>query len=232
MADEFDHFCSGINCIFCQIAPSGKNGARGMQISPSEPSIPIGQLLEPHTKLNQIDIGRGQSDQIEQLEKFAFYDHLTGLFNIHIFLRELRQEVARANRYSRPLTIVVLRLDNYDDIKTKYGPLGCELVLKHVGKLLLNILREVDTAARLQDDQFAIILPETNETGANVVAERIRQSLAKKPAKLNSLTLEITPSVGLGTFPKHGTDMDSLLDSCFIAQSEALQNGGNRVYAL
>jgi len=230
MAEEKDHICSGVNCIFCQIAANDE-----VSIYASGLAIVTGQNLVPVDSpgvTTHFESNKDHAKQLEQLEKLAFYDQLTGLFNVHVFLRELKDEVARAQRYKRPLSIGALRIDNYEEIKTKYGPLGAELVLKHIGDLLQDLLREVDIAARLQADQFTIILPETNEAGARVVGERIRLSLTKKPAQLNALTLDITPSIGIATFPKHGQDVDALLDSCLNAQAAALSNGGNCVHVL
>jgi diguanylate cyclase (GGDEF)-like protein len=233
MAQEKDHICAGVNCIFCKIAAEDQVGdyASGLAIV-NEQALSRVKALESTHILNQFEPSKEQGSQIEQLEKMTFYDQLTGLSNIHVFLRELTDEVARARRYQRPLSLGALRIDNYEEIKAKYGPLGCELVLKHVGRLLQKSLREADIAARLHADQFAIILPETNEGGANVAAERIRQSLVKKPAKLNTVVLDITVSIGVATFPKHGQEVETLLDSCLNAQEEALSNGGNRVHGL
>ncbi len=233
MAEEKDHICAGVNCIFCQIATASQIStyASGLAMV-NEQALSRAKALESPGLIGQVETSKRLNVQLEQLEKIAFYDQLTGLSNVHVFLRELTEEVARAQRYKKPLCIGALRIDNYEEIKAKYGPLGCELVLKHVGKTLQDLLREVDVAARLQADQFVIILPETNESGAHIVAERIRQSLIKRPAKLNALVLDITISMGLASFPKHGQSVDLLLDSCFDAQAMALDKGGNRVTAL
>ena len=233
MMEGIDHFCSGNNCIFCRITTTEQIKIHTSHLATINEQLPSrDNSIESRMLYSQGEAGTEQSGESEQLEKLAFYDQLTGLTNVYVFFRELRLEVARAHRYKRPLTILALRLDNFEDIKAKYGPLGRELVLKHIGKLLLSLLRESDLASRLPDDQFAIILPETNEAGAKLVAERIRHSLAKKPVKVNSLVLEITPSIGLATCPKHGQESDTLLESCFTAQAEALNSGGNRVHAL
>ncbi len=225
MVEVKNHICAGANCIFCQIAADEQANKQATQLA--------GELsLDSSRLIGQPEYSKEEEKQIELSEKLAFYDQLTGLFNIHVLLRELQDEFARADRYKRPLSVLALCIDNYEEIKAKHGRVGCELVLKHIGKLLPALLREVDIAARLQADQFVIILPETNEAGAHVVAERIRQALIKKPAKLNALVFEITPSMGLVMYPKHGLDLNTLLDNCFAAQAQALSRGGNRIHAL
>jgi diguanylate cyclase (GGDEF)-like protein len=232
MPDGKDHSCTGANCIYCQIASEERlTGVSDLSIV-NEQALARVKALDSGHPFSQYETISPKGTQLEQWEKLAFFDPLTGLSNIHVFMKELKYEVARADRYKRPLTIGILRIDNYRELRNAYGPLGCEMALKHMGKLLQETLREVDIAARLQVEQFAMILPETNQAGGNVVAERIRQSLLKRPVKLQSLNLELTCSVGISSFPRHGVDADSLLESCLNAQSEAAHKGGNIVLAL
>lgn len=229
--DYKDHNCKGVNCIYCQVAAEEKlTGVSNLSIV-NEQALARVKALDPTNRFSQYETVIPKSSQMEW-EKLAFFDPLTGLYNIHVFLQELKYEVARADRYKRPLTIGILCIDNYQELKNAYGPLGCGLTLKHMGKLLQETLREVDFAARLQVEQFAMILPETNQAGGNVVAERLRQTLLKRPVKLNTSNVDITCSIGISSFPKHGLDADSLLNSCLNAQSEAANKGGNKVHAL
>jgi two-component system, cell cycle response regulator len=232
MPDEKDHNCKGVNCIYCQMASEEQLTIVSNLTLINEQALARIKALDPTNRYGQYEAPRQNNTQLEQWEKLAFFDQLTGLFNVHVFLKELTYEVARADRYKRPLTIGILCIDNYQELKNDYGPLGCGLTLKHVGNLLQETLREVDLSARLQLEQFGIILPETNQAGGNIVAERIRQTLLKNPVKINALNLDITCSIGISSFPKHGTDADKLLNSCLNAQNEAANKGGNKVLAL
>lgn len=185
--------------------------------------------LELNDPLGRTKQDNSQADQIEMWERLAFFDQLTGLFNAHTFMRELRDEVARAQRYQRPLSICVFSIDQFAEIKEKHGPIGCELILKYAAGLLKSLLREVDIAARYRGEQFAIILPETNNAGVLVVAERIREKVIKQPVKLTWQTADISGSIGLSAFPKHGQTADELLNSAFAALAKATAEGGNRV---
>jgi len=229
MLDGKDHSCTGANCIYCQVAVAEKlTGVSHLSIL-NEQTLARVKALSNSGTFAQYEEPSPNGTHLEQIEKLAFIDPLTGLSNIHVFMKELKYEVARADRYKRPLTIGLLRIDEYEEFKNDYGPLGCEFALKHVAKVLHETLREVDIAARLELEQFAIILPETNQAGGNVVAERIRQALLKRPVKINSLNIDITCSIGISSFPKHGVDPDSMLASCLNAQSEAANKGGNMV---
>ncbi len=187
--------------------------------------------LDLHDLLAPANPGSSQLDQIELLEKLAFFDQLTGLYNAHTFLRELKEEVARAQRYQRPLSICVLSIDRFEEIKEQYGPIGCEMLLKYTAGLLRSLLREVDIASRVQAEQFAIILPETNNAGALVVAERIRQRMINQPVNLTFQTVSVSASVGLAAFPKHGQNVEDLINNAFAALSKAMAEGGNKIAA-
>ncbi len=233
MLDEKDHNCTGVNCIYCQIATDEHLVSTASSLAiVNEQALSRVKSLEPANPFVQFEGNEPLNEQLEYLEKLAFFDSLTGLYNIHVFLKELKYEVARADRYKRPLTIGILRIDNFTGIRNAYGPLGCELSVKHLAKLLQDTLREVDWACRLQLEQFAMILPETNQAGGTVVAERIRHALVRKPVTLNTFQLNTTCSIGLSSFPKHGLDADSLLNSCLSAQEAAEKKGGNVVHAL
>lgn len=160
-----------------------------------------------------------QVDRLEVIEKLAFYDQLTGVCNGHAFMRELQEEAARAQRYKRPLSICMLRVDEFLEIKRYYGPLGGEMVLKHVAGILKESLRGVDMAAHYQVDTFGIILPETNNPGAIVVAERLIKRLSDKPVKLNLQSINISVSIGVATFLKHGQSRDELIRAALGAVS-------------
>ena len=166
MPDDKDHICTGANCIYCQITADEKlaDHANSLAIV-NERALSRVKSLGELSSYVQYETTVPKNGQLEQWEKLAFNDSLTGLFNIHVFMRELKYEIARAKRYKRSLTIGIIRIDNYQEIRNGYGPLGCELILKHTGKLLQDTLREVDIAARLQLEQFGIIFARNKSIG-------------------------------------------------------------------
>ncbi len=221
MYEEKDHLCSGSNCIFCRIFTSPQLLETGGQ------SLIAQQSLSKVQALPQADLLTSQSgertDRLAVMEKLAFFDQLTGIYNAHAFMRELQEEVARAHRYKRPLSLCMISLDQFDEIKNRYGPLGSEIVLKHVAALLKESLREVDTAAHYQAEQFAIILPETNNAGALVVAERLSKRVSNRPVKINYQTINVTVSVGVASFLKDGQNRDEMIQSstgCYVQDSQ------------
>jgi diguanylate cyclase (GGDEF)-like protein len=217
MYEEKEHLCTGTNCIFCRIFTAADSAELGSRALVSEQSLlkmkamSSGEALLSQSQTNE------QVDRLAMLEKLAFFDKLTGIYNAHAFMKELQEEVARAQRYKRPLSIGIISIDKFAEIKTMYGPLGAEAVLKYVAGVLKESLRGVDTAARYQGEQFAIILPETNNAGALVVAERLSKRIVKQAIKLTWQTINITVSVGIATFLKHGQGRDEMIRSALSA---------------
>jgi len=212
MYEEKDHLCTGNNCIFCRIftATDVLEGAEQALIAEQSLSR-IKAMPQPGLAAKNLDTE--QVDRLAMVERLAFFDQLTGVYNAHAFMKELQEEVARAQRYKRPLSICIVSVDRFDEIKTGYGPLGAEMVLKHVAGLLKESLRGVDIAARYQGEKFAIVLPETNNAGAIVVAERLAKRIATRPVKLSVQTINITASIGVATFLKHGQSRDEMIRS-------------------
>jgi len=111
----------------------------------------------------------------------ALTDPLTGLPNHRAFQERLHAEVGRARRHGRPLTLAMIDLDNFKQINDLAGHAMGDRVLGELGVRLRASLRDEDLLARIGGDEFALLLPETGETAAHAVLERIRQLLEREP---------------------------------------------------
>jgi diguanylate cyclase (GGDEF)-like protein/PAS domain S-box-containing protein len=175
------------------------------------------------------DITKRHALELE-LERQAHTDALTGLPNRRYFIEQAELEVARAKRYGKLLSVLMLDLDEFKTINDRYGHQVGDLVLYKVGEVCRNRLREVDVIGRIGGEEFAILLPETDVEHAVEVAERLRQDIAAteirpEPEKL----LAITASIGIATLAAKETDVDRLLNFADQAMYEAKRNGRNRV---
>ncbi|MCC7527530.1 MAG: GGDEF domain-containing protein [Candidatus Melainabacteria bacterium] len=165
----------------------------------------------------------------EEIERLALLDTLTELYNSRTFLKEIKEELKRAKRYKRPVALCMVTVDNFKDISRQYGALTSDAVLKVIGTVLQGAVRDVDIPARYSAEEFAIIFPETNSSGAQIVAERIRQRIGSQAITHNWHNLKVTASVGLAAFPAHAREHDELVARSIQALEMAMQRGGDRV---
>ena len=133
----------------------------------------------------------------EKLSEMAFRDGLTGLYNHRFFQEQMDKEVSRAIRYQRALALIMFDIDHFKKFNDQYGhPVG-DRVLKQTAATVLDTVRQSDLVARYGGEEFAIILPETEMKGVVILAERIRQYVAKMPLDVNGSQVAITISLGV-----------------------------------
>jgi len=165
----------------------------------------------------------------EEIERLALLDTLTDLYNSRTFLKEIKDELRRAKRYKRPVALCMISIDAFRDITRQFGALTSDQVLKAMGDVLRGAIRDVDIPARYSAEEFAIIFPETNASGASIVAERIRQRVTNQSITHNWHNLKVTASIGLASFPAHARESEELIAKTIQALELAMQRGGDRV---
>jgi diguanylate cyclase (GGDEF)-like protein len=177
-----------------------------------------------------IPLVRDLRQQHERAEEEAITDELTGLSNHRRFRQILGKEVERAKRFDRPLSVVMLDLDDFKLINDNYGHLQGDQVLREVGRVLKQESREVDEPARYGGEEFAIALPETRIDGAMEVGERVRRRLDGMKVSLEGGegSIEIHASVGVAGSPETALGVTSLVKAADQALYRAKQQGKNR----
>jgi len=130
-----------------------------------------------------------------ELERLALTDPLTGLFNRRAMEELARFELKRHARYPSPLTIGLIDIDHFKEINTEFLLPGGDVALKGLSRILTNSLREVDSVGRIGGDEFLIIARETNEEGANRLAERIRATVAETAIPYEKRSIHMSVSV-------------------------------------
>jgi diguanylate cyclase (GGDEF)-like protein/putative nucleotidyltransferase with HDIG domain len=162
---------------------------------------------------------------IDRLYDTARTDPLTDLPNRRGFRELLDLELERARRRESSLTVVVGDLDHFKEVNDRSGHHVGDAVLARVARLLEGRKRTVDAAARVGGEEFTLVLPDTDENEAFVVAERLRTELENEFA---SDAVPITISFGIATYPQHGHTAGSLLRAGDEALYGAKRHGRNR----
>lgn len=165
-----------------------------------------------------------------ELSELAIRDPLTGLFNRREMTRLLDEEIARAERYGRALSLLWIDFDHFKRINDDYGHAAGDSVLKATSGLLADSVRSVDVIGRFGGEEFVILLPEMDRFEAKDTAERLRSLISNTPQPLgDGRTAPLTISVGISVFPDNGTDSRALCAAADRAMYQAKTSGRNRV---
>jgi diguanylate cyclase (GGDEF)-like protein/putative nucleotidyltransferase with HDIG domain len=172
-----------------------------------------------------------RSLSVPQLQEEARVDPKTGLFNARYFAATLAEELARSQRFERPMTLIMADLDLLRDINNTYGHLAGDAVLKGIAETFRTQLRHYDVPARFGGEEFAILLPETPPEQAFEIAERIRRAVAASSidVETSSEPISATVSIGVAAFPRDGADANELIHQADLAVYRAKLQGRNRV---
>jgi len=176
----------------------------------------------------------------QELQKEIVTDNLTGVYNGHYFLPRLKEEFFRSKRYNNQLSIVLIDVDHFEKINKEYGRQAGEYVLMKVANVILNNTRNSDVIFRIEDNEFGIILPNTDETGAYQEAERIREAidetkvisqeffdLSIAPHKRKQGIKNVTASVGVASLSDGVDKAGALVKEAENALTKAKEEGRN-----
>jgi len=164
-----------------------------------------------------------------KLEMLALTDPLTGLLNRRAIDEVAHREIQRHARYPSTLALGLLDVDHFKDINTRYLYPGGDEVLIGLAKVLANSVRTVDAVSRIGGEEFLVVAPETTLDGAEVLAERIRATVANTAIYYNDEPIHITVSSGFAVAEVGvATDYDQMKLVAATALSEAKRSGRNR----
>ena len=162
---------------------------------------------------------------IDRLADAARTDALTGLLNRRGFQERIETELARAQRSGRPVTVVVGDLDHFKSINDRFGHQVGDQTLQRFGAVAGTVKRRIDDLARIGGEEFALVLPDTDEHGGFLVAERLRRAVRD-----DGLTDDapVTVSFGVASCPRHAASSEGLLHCADQALYLAKQLGRDR----
>jgi len=199
-------------------------------------ALVVGLLVVTGLMVRQYLVTRDRTALARQLavalreqERLAVTDALTGLHNRRFFDDTMRREVARARRSGRPLSLVVLDLDHFKRINDERGHHAGDVALVQAAARLQGITRAGDVVARFGGEEFVWLLPDTDEAGAAILAERLRAALCAEPVEISdACRVPVTGSLGVASAVGLVDDV-TLLRDADRAMYRAKATGRNRV---
>lgn len=194
--------------------------ARGVVVQWDDDGNPL-RMVGTHTDIS----ARKQTEEV--IWKQANFDALTGLPNRRMFFDRLTEEIKRSMRGKKMFGLMFIDLDGFKEVNDELGHVAGDKLLIQVSQRLNKCIRDTDTSARLGGDEFTVILSGlAHQSDIERIAEKILKAL-NAPYKLGSKTANISASIGIALFPKHGLDGDSLISHADTAMYEAKEIGKN-----
>lgn len=179
------------------------------------------------------DVCHYQTQLNKALQELALSNRIDGLtqaFNRKHWEECLEKEFSRARRYQHDLALIMLDLDHFKLLNDTFGHQGGDMVLIETAKVVDKLLRMGDLFGRYGGEEFAVILPDTNLDGAEEVAERIRQSIAKNSIQYQERNINVTASIGVAVIDSNNTRYEDLISNADFALYKAKAAGRNQVF--
>jgi diguanylate cyclase (GGDEF)-like protein len=186
--------------------------------------IQVGETVLKFSYLDEMD-----ASYQKKIYDLINYDDLTGLLTLRFFYQELEKELGRAQRFQKPLSILMMDLDFFKQVNDTYGHQVGSFVLKIIGRKIRETLRIQDVSGRYGGEEFISYLPKTDKKQARICAERLRRSIAKVEFRSGEKSFRVTLCIGISTFPEDGERIEVLVKKADTALYRAKDDGRNRV---
>lgn len=166
--------------------------------------------------------------KLDQAHKLIYRDDLTGIFNYRFLDENLDREVMRSERFNESFSLMFIDLDDFKSVNDTHGHLVGSELLCRLAEVIRRAVREVDSVIRYGGDEFIVMLLGANTKDAKVVAERVRRGIENYTLRIeNQKEVKVTASIGLSTFPEHGSTKEELLSSADSGMYKSKGSGKN-----
>ncbi len=164
----------------------------------------------------------------EEIKMMAFTDGLTGLYNHRRFQERLQEELKRADRYTEPVSLILLDIDHFKKVNDTYGHPAGDAVLKKIAEIIRKAVREIDFPARYGGEEFALIILKSTAREAKKIAERLRKKVEQTTVKTDTADINVTLSLGIASYPEDARTREDLIERADQALYRAKQEGRNK----
>ena len=188
-------------------------------------------LARARTQIRKRRYAEHLRDNVQNSIEMAVTDALTGLHNRRYMESHLGTLAEQASSRGKPLALMMLDIDYFKKINDTFGHDGGDDVLREFALRIKKSIRGIDLACRYGGEEFVIVMPETDMTVANTVAERLRRSIAGEPFTVHKgvKRIDVTISIGLATLERKGEPVEDVLKRADVALYRAKNDGRNRV---
>src|SRR5262249_33151712 len=214
--------------IFLTAMVSGEDRVKGLELGGND------YMTKPYyvpELMARLSVGERLTRQRREIEKQAAHDPLTGLHNRRLFEERLNNEFERAKRYSRPMSILMIDVDDFKSINDNHGHPCGDLVLRRIAEVIRGRTRKADIAARYGGEEFVVLLPEIGLEGGVQAGEKLRQEIAAIQVD-DHASAAVSPTVSIGvasTSARRYPDASSVVQDADLALYKAKGAGKNRV---
>ena len=166
---------------------------------------------------------------VKYYKRLSIIDGLTEIFNHRYFHEIISREINRSNRYSHPLSLLMIDIDNFKQFNDTYGHLSGDSALKKIAHIFITSFRNIDLAFRYGGEEFAILIPETDKAASLEAADRIIKNVRNTQFEVDTDTpAQLTISIGTACYPNHAKCKEELIKKADEALYKAKNLGKNK----
>ena len=185
------------------------------------------ERLTQEAEAKAAEEARKFANDIASLRKLAETDPLTNLLNCRAFMDAAADAMRYFQRYGRSIATLIVDIDHFKRVNDQHGHAAGDAVIRRVGELIAQTLRETDKVARFGGEEFVVLLREVSEHDAHELAERIRLVIAESSIPFDAKQLGVTVSVGCAAISSHDRDIEELIERADRALYAAKAAGRN-----
>jgi len=167
----------------------------------------------------------------QEIKTLSLTDAMTGLHNYRYFEDRLKGELNRAKRHNKNVSLMILDIDYFKNYNDTLGHQAGDEVLRSIGKILRETIRDEDIVARYGGEEFCIILPGIEKTGIPILGERVRKKIESEKFFKEEVQPggQVTISIGTATFPEDAKNYSTIVENADKALYQAKNAGRNQI---